>query len=83
MPEPDPTPDDTRAVREALADHPPCQRRRLGYAHGPHPVEIPTPDGDGTTEAECPGVRAHPATMIGGGARPAPGQDVTGPTAAE
>ena len=46
----------------------PCGRR---YAHGPHPVPTLDPGAEGwdmarVYERRCPGVKAHPLTMIGG-----------------
>ena len=38
----------------------PCYKR---HAHGPHEVEAETDD---DWNWDCPGVKAHPATMIGG-----------------
>lgn len=52
----------------------PCDRRD---AHGPHHVTERESAGDGVTqvyepcgEFDCPGVQAHPATMIGRTWRP-------------
>lgn len=56
MPEPHP-------ARYDMLQHPwPCHRRT---AHGPHTITVSTNPPTHSRAYPCPGVRAHPNTMIG------------------